>query len=287
MLLTEEDVRSMVRLVGEAASLDAGQVQKRRLLMNGLAKLVNADVWVWTISRPTDDDGRVMTMGMIHEGLSEEDYAKLINAETDPSLPPPHGPALMEEFLKGNHVTRGRQQIMDDDEWYKHPHTKHHLEGWMENYIFSIYPLGDPPTLFSGIGLLRRWGSEPFTARENRIAHIVTSEVPWLHSDAVPATQGEGIQSLPPRFRKVLPLLMEGHTRKRIAEILNLSQHTIADYVKQTYKHFNLNSRNALMRHFMTGDGGDIPTTASTTAKVMRSTPLNGDEKNNGDGKTK
>ena len=92
-LLTEQDVRAMVRLVGEVATLDADQVHKRRALMQGLAKMVNADAWAWTISRPTEGDGRVMTMGMIHEGLSDQDYAKLISAETDPALPPPHGPS--------------------------------------------------------------------------------------------------------------------------------------------------------------------------------------------------
>lgn len=56
---------------------------------------------------------------------------------------------------------------------------------------------------------------------------------------------------LPPRVRQVLALALCGHSRKAIAEKLELSEHTVVDYLKQIYKQFGVNSRVQLLSRFI------------------------------------
>jgi DNA-binding NarL/FixJ family response regulator len=56
---------------------------------------------------------------------------------------------------------------------------------------------------------------------------------------------------LPPRVRQVMALALCGHSRKLIAEKLELSEHTVVDYLKQIYKQFGVNSRVQLLSRFI------------------------------------
>jgi DNA-binding NarL/FixJ family response regulator len=65
------------------------------------------------------------------------------------------------------------------------------------------------------------------------------------------AGSGMRIEDLPPRARQVLALSLCGHSRKTIAEKLELSEHTVVDYLKQIYKQFGVNSRVQLLSRFI------------------------------------
>jgi hypothetical protein len=45
--LGEDDVRSMIRLVGEVAALEGEHAVKKRYLMDGLCVLIDAEIWLW------------------------------------------------------------------------------------------------------------------------------------------------------------------------------------------------------------------------------------------------
>lgn len=88
------------------------------------------------------------------------------------------------------------------------------------------------------------------------MAHILLSELPWLHDEGWPQDRGASIPRLSPRLRIVLNLLLDGRTRKEMASSLSLSEHTIAQYQKAIYSHFGVNSQTTLLRRFQMGDGG-------------------------------
>jgi len=52
---------------------------------------------------------------------------------------------------------------------------------------------------------------------------------------------------LPPRLRQTLELLLEGCSEQEAAMRLNLSRHTIHDYVKDLYRRFGVTSRAQLL----------------------------------------
>jgi DNA-binding CsgD family transcriptional regulator len=76
--------------------------------------------------------------------------------------------------------------------------------------------------------------------------------VPWLH---VPqADVAKVAAGLSPREQEVIHLLLKGCARKEVAAALNLSSHTIADYVKGIYKKFGVKSRGELLSKYISPD---------------------------------
>jgi len=255
--LSEQDVRSIVALVGEAAgSTDALPVRKRKL-MDGLCELIDVDAWVWVQSRIDPKTGEANAVTMMHGGLSDEEVAMVFEASYDHRDPPPENQPFMKLLTEHQHVTRRREQVVDDDTWYGCEHMKRYREpAGLDDFIYSLFKL-DGGEVFSGVGLHRRQGRPPFTARETRMAHVVIAEIRWLHYAGLPEHQGKDVPKLTPRLRTVLGLLLEAKPKQTIAHLLDLSPNTVNGYMRDIYRHFKVSTHAELLRHFMAGDGGD------------------------------
>lgn len=59
------------------------------------------------------------------------------------------------------------------------------------------------------------------------------------------------MESLTEAQLRVLRLLLTGQSEKEIAEVLFISPHTVHSHVKQIYQYYGVNSRPALMAHFI------------------------------------
>lgn len=55
------------------------------------------------------------------------------------------------------------------------------------------------------------------------------------------------VESLTEKQKKILTLVGKGHERIAIAEIMNISVHTVADHISSLYKKFNLNNTQDLI----------------------------------------
>ncbi len=121
--------------------------------------------------------------------------------------------------------------------------------------ILSVRPVDERSQ--SVLGIYRKYGRPLFSAAESRTAHIILSEVGWLHEAGWPEDRGVTVPHLAKRERMTLNLLLEGWTRQRIAEHLAISLHTVQDYVKRVYRRFGVHSQAELVRRFHRGDGGD------------------------------
>lgn len=62
---------------------------------------------------------------------------------------------------------------------------------------------------------------------------------------------------LPPRLRRVLAHLLQGESEKQVAARLELSPHTVHEYVKQLYRRLGVSSRSELMARWVVREGGD------------------------------
>jgi DNA-binding CsgD family transcriptional regulator len=256
--LGDEDVRAIVRLLADVAILDGGHEAKKRALMDGLGELIEADGWLWTMTRVDLARDAPMSLGIMHGGLTDEQVAGWIEMNHDRAHPPPEHAPIIRELRRGRHFTRSRDQLVEAQAWYDHPTVKRYrLARGIEHSLHSIFPL-DEPGVISGVGFYRRVGRESFTARQRRIAHIVLSEVDWLHYADLPGDHGRDVPRLSPRQRVVLVLLLEGRPRGEIARLLHISPHTAHDHAKAIYRQFGVSSQVALIRRFKSGDGGDV-----------------------------
>jgi DNA-binding NarL/FixJ family response regulator len=192
---------------------------------------------------------------MSHGGFDEARYDQLLRASAHPDMAPLSVAILSEMQRKHGHVTRRRQQVAGEEEFFASGVNTHLREADIGPFLLSLRPIDDRSV--STIGVYRRRDDEPFSERETRIAHIVLSEVAWLHEEGWPEDRAGSVPRLAPRYRLALNLLLDGRNRKAISTSLALSEHTVATYQKVIYTHFGVNSQPALMRRFQLGDGGD------------------------------
>ena len=257
--LREDDVRALVRLLGEVASADGPPDHKKRLLMDGLCRLIEADFWVWTLWTPAPIGQAEGYAPFQHGGFSPERYALYRSAIDHPLVSEVIGHFESELLEKHTHLTR-TLALFDTENRLPNTEVGHLLaDAGIGPIMISCRPLDDGAR--SAIGLYRHDGRAHFGEREANLAHIVLSEVPWLHFQNGP--RREPAASSAPRLSKseraVLELLAEGAGRKAIASRLSLSEHTVNDYVKAVYRHFSVNSQSRLISRLSKGDGGDRP----------------------------
>src|SRR4051794_21182049 len=216
--LAEEDVRAMVRLLADVAVVEGGFAEQKHAVMRGLQKLVDADGWLWSVTAIEADTHTPICTGLMHSGLSEDQLAGWLEASQS-NCPPPEDEPCFKLTCEGKHFTRTRQQLVPDEEWYSHPAViRHRLRRGLDHFLYSVYPL-KTADMCSAIGFFRHTGREPFTDRESRIAHILLSEVEWLHYAELPSERQRKVPELSPRERIVLIMLIEAHDKDRIADL--------------------------------------------------------------------
>jgi len=256
MVLEQADVRAMVRLVGEVAAVEGDIVAKKHFLMGGLCELIGASSWAWALVCSFAPGEVPAYVGHLHGGFTEAEFAKFLQACEHPDMGRLNG-ALTREFeATSRHLTRLRQQLDPEGFFYRSESFPLWTEAGVDAVIMSVRPL--PRGGQSMIGTYRRPREPLFTEREARIAHIVLSEIGWLHELGLPQDRGTGVPDLSPRRRVTLYLLLEGQSRKQIADHMEISVHTVGDYIKEVYRHFGVRSQAELMRRFLQGDGGDM-----------------------------
>lgn len=252
--LTEADVRHMVRLLGEVI-VAVGEIhEKRRLLMDGLCELIGATSWVWSMSQ-FHPDKPPSSVGLIHGGFDEARLASFLEAINHPAMEAVSRHSSLELQEKGTHLTRTRRQMDPQSLLDQSAAGPLFRKANIGPLIMSLKPMEG-----GGVNAIRvyRTLSEPqFSERESKIAHIVLSEIPWLHYTAFPDQASHEITSLYPRHRTVLNCLCEGWSRQKIADHLGLSVNTVHGYAKVIFKHFGVHSQAQLVTRFTKGDGGD------------------------------
>lgn len=251
--LSEADVRSMIRLVGDVAASRGGADEKRRVLMDGLIRLVDAQRWLWTLSsREGIKPGkRPVYTAVSHGGFEDGQFPKLLKAIDDPgSWGIFHG-ITREIRQREQHLTWTRRQMDAEDHFSRDGVRELWHAAGVGDLMISACPL--PNGELSAVGIYRQVGEDHFDSRAARMAHIVLAEVPWLHETAWTEQKKALLPSLSPRRRNVLNLVLEGHSRKEMAASLGISVHTLDGYVKDIFRHFRVHSQAELIARFRSG----------------------------------
>jgi DNA-binding CsgD family transcriptional regulator len=251
-----EDVRAIVRLLGEVIAAPGGHSEKKQLLMNGLCQIIDASAWIWGVGQHQPDKAPFY-IAFDRGNIDENRFAKLMEAVNHPEMQEFARPFSEELATTGEHLTRLRQQINSSGTFIGSKAEQAWLRADIGPVMLSCKPLPDGG--FSSIGIYRTGDRELFNEREAKIAHIVLTEVPWLHLQGWPDERGQSALTLFPRLRTVLNLLIEGWPRKQIADRLEISLHTVNDYVKDIYRHFEVHSQAELLAKLSRGNGGDLP----------------------------
>lgn len=249
MMILEDDVRAMVRLVADVAALGSDHATAKSRLMDGLKVLIGADCWVWALGYLDPERVPVYT-SLTHGGFSPERFARYLQAIEHPDMKTLTAPFAAELSSAVGQVTRLRQEI-EDAGGNRFAGTDVYplwLAADVAPLILSARPLNQ--NCVSMIGIYRRASETLFEEREKQIAHVLLTEVSWLHALGWPENFGVMPPALSQRPRQVLNLLLEGHGRKFIAAEMGISIHTVSGYIKEIYAAFGVQSHAGLMKRF-------------------------------------
>ncbi|MES2476433.1 MAG: LuxR C-terminal-related transcriptional regulator [Verrucomicrobiota bacterium] len=253
-MLPEDDVRKIVSLLGSVIASTGSIHEKRHLVMEGLCDLIGASSWVWSVSE-FHPDKPPSSVGLIHSGFDETRMARYLEAINHPAMEQVSRPSSLELMEKGKHLTRTRAQMDPEGRLDRSEAAPLWIKADIGPLIMSLRPMEGGGV--NAIRLYRTLDQPHFNEREAKIAHIILSEIPWLHFEAFPDARSKEIVDLYPRHRTVLNCLCEGWSRKKIAEHLGLSVNTVHGYSKIVFKHFGVHSQSELIARLTQGDGGD------------------------------
>ncbi|WP_193213236.1 response regulator transcription factor [Luteolibacter marinus] len=248
-----EDVGRIVRLLGEIAVAGGTMAEKRTSLLQGLARLIDSDAWIWGVSQHSESGRQPEYACIVRGGFSDEQFTSALQANEHPDMQRLCAPIFADFAADKRPLTRRREQIIPDAVYDASEVASIWKEAGVGPVILSFHPLNHGGA--SAVALYRRFGRPAFSPRESRIAHVVLLEVPWLHFD-IPGIDTPPLR-MGPRLRQVLNLLIQGASRKEIASHLGISIHTVSGYCKELYAKFKVNSHAELVSRFSHGDGGD------------------------------
>ncbi len=247
------DVEALVRLVARVGDPTAEHslVERKRMLLEGVAELIEADVWLWSVTAHNDAvAGDMATQGLIDGGWRDSaERVALARFLTEPETAIPVQAPIARLARLGSPVTVHREEFVPDDVWQR-VGEMYYASG-LRHFLLSIYPLSEDQ--FSAVGFHRRAERPPFSERDRGLVHVIFQQVDWLHRQGENLPVGSSVLTLTARERQVLIFLLDGDTRKEIALKLQLSEHTVGDYMKNIYRQLQVRTRGELLSLFISG----------------------------------
>ena len=249
-----DDVARLIRLLAEACDpeLPATAADRKRLLMDGVAQLVGADVWIWNvgIANPPEHPGDAAATHQMSGGWKDSaEQARVLCTFTDATKLDLLQIGIMRRFIAQQVTTVGRDESFDPQR--RDEALREYAKTGLADSLVAVYPLS--PTAFSAFGLHRRRPAPDFGPRERAIVQLVLEQVGWLHRHGTGIPADDKVMELSARQRQVLLFLLAGDTQRQISLKMEISPHTVNDHVKQIYRRFDVNSKGELFAHFVNG----------------------------------
>jgi DNA-binding CsgD family transcriptional regulator len=248
------EVKEVAALLSWAAdpTIELELHERKRRLAERLARLVAADVWLWSSTIVNHNaPGDFVTACLIDGGWRDEaERATAFAALSTPEFGRDVLAPLYDMIQQGVPFTWICREFFGLEAWDSIA-LRWNKTG-LNDFIMSCYPIS--ADFSSNIAFHRRLTSPEFTEHERDLIHLVLGEVRWLHLHGSNSQAGEAATRLSPRERQVLVLLLGGDPQRIIAEKLSLSGHTVGDYMKQLNKRFGVTSRAELQARFFVGD---------------------------------
>jgi len=239
------ETRAVVRLLGDVAMRHAPPRVRRNVLMQNLGDMVDADAWLW-LTATRNGRGYDASSHVVFKGGSDGLHpATFCAAGARPDIA-----ALVDLLFRklprtDSHLTLTREELDSEASFVRSGDESFWQEIRLAPVMLSA--MRASPARLSLLGLYRRTDRSGLAEGEALIAHTVLSEVPDLHREGFPSEIAPAVDALSPRLRQVLDCLLQGRSRKEIANDLGLSTHTVGGYVAELYQRFQAHSQADLV----------------------------------------
>ena len=235
-------VRAIFRLVGEVREMGADPDVWRPHMVSSLRALLGAQFVVssevhFRRTSPRDGGGGAGAMRVIDIGWISDTEGVVCKAHNEREQ---HG---FDDFWVTPTQPVAAEGAAPEDLIPVKPKLKVHGG---RSFILSQYALKHAGAV-DQLGLHRAWGDEPFTAAHRRLVRLLHVELGRLWRRDALRKAKDPASALPPRLSQTLDELLQGKSEKEIALRLELSRHTIHNYVKALHQRFGVSSRGELL----------------------------------------
>ena len=250
-----EDVRAILKLVGECRDLGDDAPAWRAHFVAGLARLVGADLASagemagCRTASPSD-------LGVAHwmaPGLA--DPAVLAATADELRRDPAWAPVILRYLglgFEGDAACLTRRDLLTDRDWYDtRDYQLAQRPCGLDHILWCFHPLEAAGDESSGLILCRAAGRRDFDARERAIVREAHAALAPLVGRALARYSEPSPRELPPRTRRVLACLLEGDGDKQVAARLGMSPLTVNAHTKAIYRHFRVRGRIELMARWL------------------------------------
>jgi len=233
------DVRQVFRLIGEVREIGADPDRWRPHMTCRLRQFLGAHVAISSEihfrTTPTPNVLRVVDIGW---GCDEEEQTWRIQTEQQEE------PKAY--WLAAGVVPARRDDLPADPDGELVPIKPIRPVYGGTCFILSQYPLPHASAV-DQLGIHRAWGDEPFTPSQHRLVRLFHVELGRLWKQDALKRAKDPSNHLAPRLAQTLDELLAGSSEKQIAHKLDLSRHTIHNYVKALHQRFGVSSRGELL----------------------------------------
>jgi DNA-binding CsgD family transcriptional regulator len=229
------DVRNIFRLIGEVRQLGADPEQWRPHMVRRLQKMLGAELVISSELHFRKNPRGTLHVTDVGWGCGADGEVWRICTERDDEKP--------EDYWVTPAHKSGATEEADASLVPVRP-TKPLYGG--RCFILSQYPLPHIGAV-DQLGLHRTSPDNAFTRAEHRLAHLLHIELGRLWRKDVLEKAKDPTKDLPPRLAQTLGELLNGASEKQIAMKLELSRHTIHNYVKALHQRFQVSSRGELL----------------------------------------
>lgn len=245
-----DDARRALKLVAELHDLPPSITVRAHHLINGMCDLLGAQNGLLGVLSHFRQGGTPEILHAVTGGdidpVAQRAYGKYVDTEyvRDPLIE-----ATIHDCIKP--VLFERRQRVSDRDWYGSAHVAEFRRQLtrVDDSIYAYFPLSQPG-LVVGLGINRAWNDRPFGEREKRLIELMHDQLAWLYRQFDQENESgfpHVKRPLSQRLQQTLARLVAGDSEKQIASTLNLSVHTVHDYVKQLYRLYGVNSRAELL----------------------------------------
>lgn len=244
-----DQVRQLLRVMGEASELPVDGRLRRQHMLDGLARILGSPAALVVTADPTMHNGTstsgvrvnepivdVAVMG--YDAVTRSVFERMLESACTAN------PAVLEMYpyvrrhAPGTHCVAAEHDLLGRRKWRESSYVVDVMRpAGLDHFLISAREFSDSSGNFAGFFRCRN--DRPFDDRDYNLLHLFVAEC----SNLLWAPHG---QTLPKRLGQVLERLMAGDSAKQIAARLGLSVHTVNEYIGTLYKRFGVRSRGEL-----------------------------------------
>jgi DNA-binding NarL/FixJ family response regulator len=249
-------IRAVHRLLDECRELGDDAVIWGNHFVVGLQELLNVDV-VAAGQMAGVRSGNMSSLGLIDTGWERGfNRAGWYNGLALWMANPYYSPVMNEGYRKIISNTRptviAPQEVASEREWIRSEAYQGVIRAMgCDHHLGCMFRIPTGPDDSQTWVLNRGRGARKFNEREQAIVDYLAETIAPMMGGSLAGLREIRPSDLSPRLRQVLACVLEGDGDKQIAQRMDLSRHTINEYLKTIYRHFHVSGRAELMARWI------------------------------------